>query len=69
MENIVTVINELNEAIEIKIQEYLISGDAQNAPSFEPPVYSPLEEDFSIYYPKPKPFQRVIGTINYIKQP
>lgn len=68
MQNIVTAINEVNEALEIKVQDYLKLEESMDANITEAPVYAPIVEDFSIYYPETKPFQRVVGTINFIKQ-
>ena len=66
MKDIVTAINEVNKDLEIKVQEYINSTQIIVTP-FQPPVYLPEGNNFSIYYPKQKPFQRVIGTINFTK--
>ena len=67
MKDIVTVINEVNKELEIKVNEYIFESHIINMP-FQPPIYLPEGNDFSIYYTKQKPFQRVIGTVNLIKQ-
>lgn len=60
-DNLAEIIDTFKAELELHTSQYLDLKKDENI--IEPKDYVNLNEDFMLYYPKPQPFQRVLGKI------